>query len=206
MSAYSDNLAKILRVDKHIFAELEEHLNKKTGRNDVMETLVEKNEYIVEQIVEQLGLDRKSYAKDVYDALIAKLHEDDRRIFDFLGLKGVVGEPAAKKICEFTGKAMPPQKGFFLKKEKAREFIKNIPPEKIIASLGYKNVDELLEKEDLLEIYSALRFLEDGKWLNETFFKQYETLAPNDFEERTIELRALNQKWAHAADKFVKKK
>ncbi len=64
----------------------------------------------------------------------------------------------------------------------------------------------MLKNEDLLEVFSALRFLEDSEWLNTVFFKQYEKLTPDDFEERPIQLRALSQKWSKAAEKFVAKK
>ena len=93
-----------------------------------------------------------------------------------------------------------------MKKEKAKQLLIAQPPKKILASLGYKYVEELLEKEDLLEVYSALRFLEDADWQNNVFFKQYEALRPEDFEEREIEMRVLDGKWARAAEAFVAKK
>jgi hypothetical protein len=64
----------------------------------------------------------------------------------------------------------------------------------------------MLAKEDILEVYSALRFLEDPDWLNNVFFKQYEVLSQDDFEERLVQLRALDSKWVKAAEKFVAKK
>jgi hypothetical protein len=55
-------------------------------------------------------------------------------------------------------------------------------------------------------VFSALRFLEDPFWLNETFFKQYESLSPDDFEEREVEAKVLGPQWTLAAQSFVKKK
>lgn len=206
MSKYSDKIAKILRMDKHVLGELELNLAEKTGKYDVMQRICEENEYLIEQKLDRFSLSRKSYARTIYDVLIEKIKEDDIKLFEYIGLKGVEGEEAAKKISAFVVKAMPPKKGYFLKKEKAIEFLRNIPPKKIMANLGYTDINDMLSKEDPLEIFSALRFLEDTDWLNNVFFKQYEALTPADFEERTIELRALKQKWADAAEKFTAKK
>lgn len=206
MSLYSDKLARILRVDKTAFAEFEKNMDEKTGKAGTIERIVSENDSIVSSRLADLGLDRTADAKVVYGALAAKIEEDDRKLFDLIGMDTLMGEEAAKKICSFTTKAMPPQTGFFLKHEKAEEFLRNTPPKNIISNLGYSSVDELLEKEDLLEVFSALRFLEDSEWLNNVFFKQYEALQPSDFEERQIEVRALGQKWAAVAEKFVAKK
>ena len=206
MSQYSDKIAKILRIDKHVLGELELNLAEKTGKYDVMQKICEENEYMIAQKLERFGLSRKSYAMTIYNVLIEKIKEDDTKLFEYIELAGNRGEEAAKKTCAFVLKAMPPQKGFFLKKDKAIEFLRNTPPKKIMENLGYRTVEEMLAKEDPLEIYSALRFLEDTDWLNNVFFKQYEDLTPSDFEERTIELRALKQKWADAAEKFTAKK
>lgn len=206
MSQYSDKLARILRIDKHVLGELELNLAEKTARYDVMQKICEENEYMIARKLQKFSLSDKSYARTIYDVLIEKIKEDDTKLFDYIKLSGTKGEEAARKICAFVVKAMPPQKGWFLKKEKAIEFLKNTPPLKIMANLGYATIDEMLGKEDPLEIYSALRFLEDGEWLNNIFFKQYEKLTPDDFEEREIELRALKQKWAEAAEKFTAKK
>ena len=72
--------------------------------------------------------------------------------------------------------------------------------------LGYVSVDEMLQKEDLFEVYSALRFIEGNEWLNGVFFKQYENLKPADFETREIVARALPEKWSKIAASFVSKK
>jgi hypothetical protein len=93
-----------------------------------------------------------------------------------------------------------------MKHEKARELLVNQPPPKILEALGYRDISELLEKEDLIEVFAALRFIEGSDWLNKVFFKQYETLMPQDFEERQIEIRVLSPRWVEAAKTFMQKK
>ncbi|MBI2013557.1 MAG: hypothetical protein HYS87_01900 [Candidatus Colwellbacteria bacterium] len=201
-----EKLAGILRVDKALFRELEEKLSERTGKPHAIDKIAEENDKIISDRLMRLGLNRNSSAKEVYDAIISKIESDDKSLFKAIGLSNQEGKAAADKICQFVTKISPLKKGFFLKKEKAREFLVNVPPKKIMESLGYTNVEEMLNKEDLMEVFAALRFLEDGEWLNTIFFKQYELLSAHDFEERPIEVRALNEKWAKAAEKFMMKK
>lgn len=206
MATPQEKIARILRTDKHNIINLERQLEHVTGKVGVMQKLAEENDQMVTDRLSRLGLSRNVRAQEVYDALISKVEADDIKIFEAIGLFSLRTPDAAPKIVDFVKKIHSLKKGFFLKKDKARQLLIAQPPKNILKALGYKYVEEMLEKEDLLEVYSALRFLEDQEWLNKVFFKQYKTLHPDDFEEREIEVRALDQKWATAAEKFVEKK
>ena len=206
MNSYHEKIASLLRTDKNRIEELEAALDKATGKYGVLKTIVEDNDRLVDDRLKTLGLNRNAFAHEVYDALISKVEADDVALLNYIGIgTGDIGEKT-QKVVDFVKRLHTPTRGMFLKQGKARQFLIAEPPKKILAALGYKYVEEMLEKEDLLEVYSALRFLEDMEWLNTKFFKQYESLRPEDFEERQIELRALHPKWAKAAEKFVAKK
>ena len=206
MNHCTEHIARILRVDKNVITDLEAKLNKATGKVGVFEEIYNENEKLLDNRLEVLGLSYQSSASEVYNALISKVRADDIRLFEAVGIFSLRVPDAAEKIAEFVSRVHKPKKGFFLKKEKAAQLLAAEPPKKILAALGYKNVRAMLEKEDLLEVFSALRFLEDAEWLNKVFFKQYENLRPDDFEERSTELRALSPRWIKAAEKFVAKK
>ena len=206
MDGYQDKIARILRADKKEIENLEQGLEKITGKVGVLKMIIEEDERLLNDRLGILGLTRNSPALDVYDALISKIESDDLALLKYIGLERKDTSAAAQKTVDFVKLVHTPYKGFFLKKEKAKQFLIAEPPKKIMEALGYTQVEEMLEKEDLFELYSALRFLEGGDWLNNVFFKQYENLHSDDFEERTIELRALHPKWAAAAEKFVAKK
>ena len=206
MNSYHEKIAKILRIDKKRIAELEARLEKATGKIGVLRRIMDENEKIVAEKLDVLGLARHARAQEVYDALIRKVEADDLKIFEHINLVSMRIPETSKFLVDFVKKVHPPFKGYFLKLEKAKQFLIAEPPKKILAALGYKYVEEMLGKEDILEVYSAIRFLEDSEWQNKVFFKQYETLHPEDFEERKIELRVLRPKWAKAAEKFVAKK
>ncbi|NCN53069.1 hypothetical protein GW950_01230 [Candidatus Wolfebacteria bacterium] len=206
MNSYHEKISKILRIDKTKLVTVETALNKATGKTDVLKNIVDENESLVRARLDSLGLGRNVGAFEVYDALISKIEADDMKIFDSLNLFSLRNPDTGQKIVDFVKKLHPLKKGYFLKHDKAIEFLQKEPPKKIMEALGYADVNEMIKNEDLLEVYSALRFLENPEWLNGTFFKQYESLQPSDFEERLVEMRSLDQKWVRAAEKFVTKK
>lgn len=202
----ADKISKILRVDKHTLYKTIEYLEKITGKKNVLEKILEENEQLMRDRMLTIGVSREAGAKEVYDALISKIESDDARIFKALGTPNCKSTEDCLNIGEIAKKAVNPPKGFFMKLEKAREFVVAEPPKKVMEILGYASAQEMVEKENILEIYAALRFVEGGAWLNSVFFKQYEKLSPEDFEEREITVLALSSKWDVPAGEFVKKK
>ena len=208
MKSY-EKIAQILRTDKDNIRFIEERFSAITGKKNIIDKIVEENKAIMKNRLNSLGLKEGASAKNIYDALIKKIGADNDLLTKALRLDASETQDCSikcKRVLEAAQKVTGTSKGFFLKKKKAIELLKNQPPRKIIKSLGYRDINEVLEKEDIYEIFSALRFLEDPQWLNEVFFKQYENLKPEDFEEREIVLRSLDEKWIAAAEAFVKKK
>lgn len=204
---YQEKIAKILKAPKKGFVEFVAALERVTGKPNVIEGIFLENERIVGEKLAMLNISHAASAQDVYDALVSKVEADDLKILELVGHASLRGHAASVAVVEFVKSAYGgPRRGFFLKHEKAREFLRAVPPVNILRALKYESVDEMLKNENLEEVYSALRFLEDAEWQNEVFFKQYETLLPSDFEERDIEMRALGEKWAPIAEAFVAKK
>jgi len=203
---YHEKIAKILRVPKNDFVKINSVLQKITGKNKVIEKIFAENEVLIRRSLDVLGLGRNVPAFEVYDALISKIESDDFKLFDALGGPNLNDPEDVKKILDLVHRVSDGRTGFFLKRSVAIKMLEAEPPKKILKALGYKNVGKMLENEDWLEIFAALRFLEDPKWLNEVFFKQYEKLMPDDFEERKITSKVLSDKWVKVAEKFVRKK
>ena len=198
-----EKIAQILRTDKDNIRLIEERLSAITGKKNIIDKIIEENEAIMKNRLDILGLSKNANAKEIYDALISKIEADDVQLFKVLGSPLVTISSDWQRVLETAKSIAGKPKGFFLKKEKAIEFLKNQPPLKILAALGYKNVDEMAQKENIFEIFSALRFVEGSDWLNKIFFKQYENLKPSDFEEREIEVLALPERWAKIAQEFI---
>src|SRR5471030_1566721 len=99
-----------------------------------------------------------------------------------------------------------PKDGWFLKEAKAAEMLRRLPPLSIMGRLGYHLVSQMLEKEDLYELFLALRFAEEPAWLND-FDRLYLDLTPADFEQRRIRVVPFAaSKWGDIAEHFIQKK
>ena len=201
-----EKIAKILRADKGFLAKIERHFSILTNKTGAMEKIAAENESLINDRLLKLGVAKDAQAKEVYDALISKVEVDDHLVFEALGRPSFNIQSDCARVLEVVKKVADVNHGYFLRKEKAIAFLKNEPPKKVMEYLGYNSMDEMLAKEDLFEIYSALRFVEGSEWLNGIFFKQYESLMPADFEEREIAVRALSEKWGRVASAFVAKK
>jgi len=201
-----EKIAKILRAKPESIRLLEEKLGVLTGKKGVMTQIVEENETEIQKRLDFLGLDQNVTAKEIYDGLISKIEADDAQLFKVLGSPSALIPQDWERVLEVARYIAGQPKGFFLKKEKAIEMLKNEPPLKILDALNYKNIEDMLEKENIFEIFSALRFVEGSEWLNEIFFKQYKNLKPEDFEKREIKVLALPERWTKIAQSFVKHK
>ncbi|MFA4999350.1 MAG: hypothetical protein WC519_01315 [Parcubacteria group bacterium] len=201
-----EKAAKILRTDKDTVLNLERKMNASFGTSGVLQRIMEQNEELIRRCLDTLGIGRNVEAKEVYDALISKIEADDSALFKLLGCPSPASSEHCNKLLLKARTVASPNKGLFMKLDVARKFIENEPPQKVIKALGYENVKDLLAKEDIYEIYASLRFIEGSEFLNDVFFKQYETLTPNDFEEREIEVKAINSRWMGEPNGFVKKK
>ncbi len=201
-----EKLAKILRTDKDNLRFIDERLGALTGKRETMDKIIEENDFIIKNRLAGFGLDKNSGVKEVYDSLIKKIKSDNDKLFGFLGKPSALKVKDWERVLTTAKEIAKKPKGFFLKTEKAAEFLKNCPPLKVLKTLKYDSIEEMLGKEDIFEIYSSLRFVEGSNWLNNVFFRQYKNLKPEDFEYREIATRTLSEKWAVLAQDFIRKK
>ena len=206
MNQAIEKIAKVLRVKPEDLEILEQKMNKATGKSGVLEKISVDNQKIVNEHLQGLGLSADASSKDVFSGLIKKIFVADKVFVEKFGGVAISKIEDCQKVLDAIKDNQEKLIGFFLKKNKAAELLKREPPLNIVRALGYKNIEAALVKEDIFELFAALRFIEDGDWLNNVFFKQYESLTPDDFEERGVEIKVLNYKWAKAAEGFVKKK
>jgi len=187
-------IAKILRTPERMIFNLKRELENLTGKKGVLDNLVKINKQKIKNRIQKMNLSSSASAKEIFDNLQKKVSRCNN-IFE----KNFKLEELIETIKKISGTP----KGFFLSEKKVRDlFLKN-PPQNILRTLGYKNVEEMLQKEDLTELFCALRFAEDPLWLNNVFFRPYQKLQKEDFEERNIRVVILPQKWEEVGRKFV---
>ncbi len=157
--------------------------------------------------MKQLGLDpADTKGPELYNALINQVQKHDEHLAKQMGGKAS-DEPSKliPLIKAAADKADVARSCWVLKKSVAKTFLIETPPKNIMKLLGYDDVKKMLKNEKLEEIYGALRFAEDGVWLN-AFNEHYKRLTPADFTEREIEIVVMPERWADICEKFVKKK
>ncbi|MEK7453060.1 MAG: hypothetical protein AAB614_02385 [Patescibacteria group bacterium] len=199
-------IARILRADKAVVTNVCARMEDVTGSKNVPQRIMEENDILVSNVLTTLGVRRDAYHFEVYNALIGHIKSNDEKIFKLLREPRCIDFEGCKTLLNFAQEISGVPEGFFMKRKKAEELLRNQPPLNIISALGYSSINELLEKEELYQVFSALRFLENMDWLNNVFFAQYKNLTVDDFEFRPIEVKVLDEKWLKAAEKFLKKK
>lgn len=200
-------LARILGTPAEALSQLDAKMVAVGGKTGAVESVARQNDEAVDRVLADLGLNRQSKAEDVYNALTEKFTRIDRKLFELLG------EPDLSKMANNPGKLrdiafqiFTPPKGFFIKKEKIAELLEKDRPQSLLDHFGYANVTELIEKEGFASIVAALRFTQTEEWMHRFFDVAYAGLKPEDFEDREVELKVLDEKWLAIAEKFIGKK
>ena len=201
-----EKIAKILRTKPEIIDNLADSMNSLCHKDGIMHQIVAENDFRVKEILNFLGLNQKSTSEEVYLALVNKLKKGDETLFGILEKPTCTTQGDCKTLFSRALEVSGVDKGYFLKKEKACEMLEKHPPQNIINALGYKNVKELLDKENFYEVYASLRFAESSEWMHEFLEKCYQDLKPFDFEKRKIEVLLLDGKWLEVAKMFIEKK
>ena len=200
-------IALLLRAPKEVLIGLFAKMEKLTGKTGVADKICEENQAAVKQKLKELGVaEEKADAQLVQIKLFEKTKEADEALYEFLGRPDLSKQEGCEAMIKIIKDISGVKKGFFLKEEKLRDFLFLNPPKNILKDLGHKGVAEMLAKEDLYEIFAALRFVESESWLNEVFFRPYNDLTADNFEERSIRVRVLSEKWGPIGAKFVGKK
>jgi hypothetical protein len=200
-------IGKFIQAKEPLFDHALHQLEEISGRKNVDVKLAAEITEKAADRMKRLGVAHNASGPELYEALVAKVHEHDEHIARAIGgtdpadLRQMI--PLIVKAAE---NAPLPKDGWFLKIDKARAMLRRKPPEAIMERLGYHLVSQLLDNEDIYELFLALRFAESPEWLNE-FDALYIDLTPADFELRQIQVRPFApEKWGDIAAHFIQKK
>ena len=195
-----------LNTDPDTFNEVVEALEHITDKKGVLEHFYTENQEKVRKILRDLKLTYPT-AENVYEAVCKNIKKLDKQIYELLEKPECTSNEGCANLISSVLALNKNRTGFFLKRKVAENFLRENPPKKIMTELGYKDVEKMIEKEDLFEVYAALRFMEDRDWLNSTYIAAYKKLKKEDFEVRAVEIRVLEaSKWKRVTEAFVGKK
>jgi len=156
----------------------------------------------------QLGLNpAASTGEEVYNALLGRVEADIKRLTKIIGANE---SEDVRYLVPFMVDAANSvkfnRKVFVIKREKAKELLRTMPPKQLMEKLGYGTVDQMIAGEDFDEIYTALRFSEGPDWLTK-YNELFKTVTPHDYEERDLRIVVMDHdKYVDLASHFVQKK
>ncbi len=202
----AEKFAKILRIKEDYILNVCNSMADICNIHGALERVMAENDFKVKEVLSVLNLSRESNSHEVYEAIINKLKSDDKKLYDILGKPKCTYVKSCRLMIQLLLELADVKRGYFLKEEIARQMIHQCPPKNILKSLGYKDTNELLAHEDFKQVFSALRFVESSDWMNKKFIPLYNSLKPEDFEERNIDIIVLDGKWLEVAEKFIQKK
>ena len=201
-------LSELLDAEEPLFSLSLRDLEKASGEHGADAKLIGDIMCLSHESMRQLGLDpAHTTGPELFQALFARVAEDNTRVAGIIG----ASEPenvrhmipfmvAAANKVEFSRNV------FVLKHDKAKDFLRQMPPQTLMAKLGYETVDAMIEGEDFDEMYTALRFSEGPDWLNK-YDELFKTVTADDYEERDLRILAMDHdKYVDLADHFVQKK
>ncbi|MEX0934495.1 MAG: hypothetical protein WDZ42_01710 [Candidatus Saccharimonadales bacterium] len=201
-------LARLLQAKQPAFDKAITQLEAQTHNQSIDAKLVAEILAKSHEKMRELNLDiEDTTGQELYRSLINIVAKHDEHLAKEIGGSDPTNlKEMTPLIVKRVEKLSMPRDGWFIKDEVAEQMLLHTPPKQIMAKLGHSSVKQLLAKEDLYEIYGALRFAEDSDWLNE-YNSQYHSLTPDDFEARDIKILQFNaDKWGDIAAHFIEKK
>lgn len=202
-ASHMSSLASILRISPELLANVDKALATASGKKSVVAELERDIALSISSRLTQLGLSPQASAEEVFSILHVQTKRTNAALHSIFYQPRFDTEEGCRTVLNAAYELAGQANGFFLKTEVAREFVRKNPPRNVMKELGYNNVDDLLAKEDIWEIFASLRFAEDIQWLNTVFFRPYEDLRPSDFEERKIVAHVLEKKWTDIGKRYV---
>ncbi len=201
-------LSQLLSADEPLFSHAIEQLEKASGHRGTDAKLIGDIARHFTRVIEGFGLDpRDTTGHELYASLLARVHDDNTRVATKLGARDPDDvADMLPRIIEAVHSMKIPKSCWAMKYDAAREFMRRMPPQKLMQHLGYESIDDLLQNEPLEEVYVALRFSEGPEWLKE-YNTLLRSLTPDDFESREITIVQMNHhKYVTLAEHFVEKK
>jgi len=201
-------LSDLLDAEEPTFTTSIRQLEDVSGRTGADTKLIGDITAMAHENLRQLGLNpAASTGEEVYQALLGRLETDIVRLTKVIGAND---SEDVKHLVPFMIDAANnvkfDRKVFVIKREKAKEFLRTMPPKQLMEHLGYATVDQMIAGEDFDEIYTALRFSEGPDWLTK-YNELFKTVTPHDYEERDLRIVQMDHdKYVDLATHFVQKK
>jgi hypothetical protein len=109
--------------------------------------------------IRELGLDPSdTSSKELYHALQGLTARHDMFLSQIMGVDDPMNvEEVLSKVTNMINRLPLTRTAWVLKHAAARKLLKEMPPKKVMKQLGYRSVDSMLKRENIAELFGALR-------------------------------------------------
>lgn len=203
-------LSDLLDAEEPIFTQSLHQLEEVSGRAGADAKLIGDITAMAHENLRQLGLvPAAATGEEVYYALLGRVEQDLKRLVRIIGADESRSEEVKYLVpfmIEAANKVKFNRRVFVIKREKAKDLLRQMPPKQLMKKLGYDDIEKMFEGEDFDEIYTALRFSEGPEWLTE-YNELFKQVTPDDYEERDLRIVQMDHdKYVDLAAHFVQKK
>jgi uncharacterized protein (TIGR00730 family) len=203
-------LSDLLDAEEPIFTEAIKQLEDISGKTGADVKLIGDITAMAHDNLRTLGLNpAASTGEEVYRALLGRVGSDIKRLIGIIGAEESRSEDVRYLVpfmVEAANKVDFNRKVFVIRRERAKELLRQMPPKNLMKHLGYDDIEKMFEGEDFDEIYTALRFSEGPEWLTE-YNELFKEVTPEDYEERDLRIVVMNHdKYVDLAAHLVQKK
>ncbi len=201
-------LKDLLDAEEPLFTTALRQLEYVSGRTGADTKLIGDITAMAHENMRAMGLNPAvSTGEEVYFALQARVEQDIERLTKIIGATDSDDvEHLVPFMIEAANKVAFNRQVFVLKHDKAKELLRQMPPQALMEKLGYTDVEAMFEGEDFDEIYTALRFSEGPEWLNQ-YNELFASVTADDYEMRDLRILKMDhKKYVDLAAHFVKKK
>ncbi|MBI5220506.1 MAG: hypothetical protein HY978_01555 [Candidatus Liptonbacteria bacterium] len=195
--------AGLLGVAPELVARLDQIMSRATGRTGVLDAAAAS----LEGLVTRASSDLKrsiSAAASFRTVLADRALRNEAAVLGYLAAQP--GRDQFQQAINLAREAARVPPGFFLRKDRAADILRQRPPEHVLSFLKLASIEELLAEHDVAEVMSVLRFMETEEWMHQTFESAYSGFRAADFEEREIEIAVLGPIWREVALEYTRKK
>lgn len=201
-------LLDLLDAEDPLFSKAIAQLEEVSGRTGADIKLIGDITEMAHESLRLMGLNpATATGEEVYHALDSRVEQDIERLTRVIGAKPDDDvHTMVPFMIDAANKVKFNRTVFVLKREKAKDLLRQMPPKALMEKLGYTDVEKMFEGEDFDEIYTALRFSEGPEWLNQ-YNELFQKITPDDYEERDLRILQMDHdKYVDLAAHFVKKK
>ncbi len=203
-------LSDLLDAEEPIFTQALHQLEDVSGRTGADAKLIGDITSMAHENLRELNLvPAAATGEEVYYALLGRVQSDIKRLVRIIGADESRSEDVKYLVpfmIDAANKVKFNRKVFVLKRDKAKDLLRQMPPKQLMKKLGYEDIEKMFEVEDFDEIYTALRFSEGPEWLTE-YDELFKQITPADYEERDLRIIQMDHdKYVDLAAHFVQKK